>query len=425
MKKILAFILSISITISLIGCSGNSSQKNNTDTVGNISELTENTPILSKTNLNFGMWTDVGNDPNNIWHSRSALAFDDEYIYYSQNSSIYKVRYDGTGNIKIYNSDDNAEFLNVYKNALYFTLAGSKNIDRKHTHYYKIVKLDLSTLKETTIIEDTYQGYSRGYSFSSMLVANGFLLYAIHSNTDVESRYATAINLETNEPYYLTSGNSYKDIRFSVDENKNFYIFMKNSTPETIIHRINVKNLYHDVKTGYAPMFNLETVEELSASQSYSSYIFAPNGYSTTFYHGSSYNNYLWDDVDLEKKEHWPKVNIEINKESPYYSLHAENNTRFAIGINLLILADDLIMDTTNLGDKNGKTKIYMCEDFDTDNPKEVAKLDEINKILFNGTNNRFGVYKDSFYTIEGEKDNIYICKISSNGNLTKTKITK
>lgn len=415
MKKLLALLLAGVMLVGMAACGGEGSDEDSDkvseDKVSSIKD--NNVKKENNTFLEYGAFEDVGNDPNNLWMSYCAPAFDDNYIYYTyyakNSSSIYRMAYDGTENTKLsFKSDGDIEHLNVYDGYLYLGNSyGGGNA------YAKLVRINTDTL-ESEVVYEQVGSWSEGYEINAVYAAHGYVFFVVsggeYKNKTTE---IMALDPKTLECYGLISIEGERDAKFTSDNEGNIYAFVETAGSGSNERNILKMNVDEINRLGEEATM-LEVVSEKRLNV-YASHTFAPNGYCSF---SENYLSYYYADIDLDDRS----LSVgeddipNIAEDSEYASLYSSKNQRFAIDGNLVILDTRYKTATT----------IWYCKDMDVNNPVEITKVEGGTEGLNpfqNSKENLFGVHNDKVYIIETTDDANTLITINTDGTVTKNTV--
>lgn len=138
------------------------------------SELSKTTEVneLAKTQEKNEADRSYGNTINNLYKKNQVAEYNGYFFYSSENKKgLYKAKANGKDKEKL--NDDNATFINIYKDHIYYV----SKIDG--TFYYDLIQVDLDGVSNKTVIaKETTSAY----------ITDNKLLYSVHDSTDKNGR---------------------------------------------------------------------------------------------------------------------------------------------------------------------------------------------------------------------------------------------
>lgn len=361
---------------------------------------------------------DTGNDPNNIYQSMYCLAFDENHIYYSMNDELMQANLDGSDVKKL---GEGYGFLNVYDGFIYY----ARNYGT-YKSQAEIGRINLNTLEKEVIMERSLTNKYDRLSFSSVLIADGYLFYGLEQE-NISSENVTEggiIDLSDNQIYsYVIKETGKSGIKYTVSKDM-VYAFVKDSGDSASNDRIVYELDLNDIRNG-KPEFRQITEAEYYVS--YNTLIFFPKGIYRLINSDKSleYYKFLFEDIDGEKKE-WPissKIdsNLKDMTEEKMYRI-GYKNPHFVIGNNMIVLSytDSAYDDQKTFNKDYQDIEIYYYKNMDFENEKMLGNV-MVNAVIFDDENALYGIHDDTLYIIETLDDGGHnLVTISKDGNITR-----
>lgn len=359
------------------------------------------------TELVFGDLDNLGNNPNNLNQCPGGIAFDDEYIYFAdqstgnlQNNSISRVRYDGTGyevlpisDASYVGSHDDSLLLNIMDGYLYYVAAD--NIIKR----YEI---------ETGDIEIVMQSETNPAEITNMLIVDGYLYVVTDLGGD-----AYANKLE-------------KSARVDVCDLNTFGIltvFEEDELGETPIVTSDGKDVFFIYSTSYVKLYSIDIdkIDSYFETQSESEYysgsvvletvgdsyylkpiIFAKNGFMELLTTGESLYHlqidytgvsYLGETFGIVSS--FGNYDVDAGQDNYYMnSVNSGTGRRFAIGDSFILIS---------LGvDENGAASSSI-HDVVLFNNMDLTTPEVIYTSVGYWDYSMFGIHDDVLYLIEFE----------------------
>ncbi len=405
MKRILSLILAFVLIFALSACGeeekptvSGSGTNVNTDNISGVEDTTDKT---DKQTYNF---KNTGNHPNNLYHSQYTPAFDNNYIYFSDNG-IYRVDYNGLNKQKL--SENEAYRLNLLGGYLYYAFEDGIN------------RLNVETLAEETIVQT-----SDKEEILALLVVDEFVLYTVESGKTCLS-YALNLNDNTSLLLNTTDGDDYdtdvffsttKDavICFEYDSNRkssggkstimlsySFDMLKKATSSEDINGKSDALGTTRSTPSAW--QLASDGIYQLGYSSGLSSTV------SHNIYH------YSYDDIDYEKQE-WDCV-----KKSGFDGENAQSY--IGKGTSYMLKNNLLIFDTRcNADETDEEAEIHFFEDCDLGKGKILDEI-PIKRLYVNNQRGISGVHNDNMFIILKpylDVTNYTLIIVSTNGEIQK-----
>lgn len=385
------------------GSEGNSHAEDIPREDGHESRAEENDPREEKRGF-----SDVGNDPNNIWQSlrggfAGVMAFSDEHMYYSapnrvskEKSGLWKARLDGTGRTKL--SEDNVWCLNLYEGNLYGYVVGNASSKKKG----KILRINTDTGETETLAElDGVQ---------NMLAASGVLYYVL--NTSDTSMALYGIDLDTLQTYELTHCRKEGGSALTVGGDQLYVYVQTSSDYKYEIYTVSLQ----DVKSGIEPRPQCQSEENLGYPHGIS---FTPEGcfHVEPDKSGLTLRNYEKLDGENQRWEAEGAPYIECDRDWLFNGLASAAISampRFILGDNLVAMT--FVNDYTSYLTTNTENQeIYFFRNMDLSAGEVIAQVDLNAEI--------FGAWNNVFYVVEQLEDGERHCLVTvdADGNVSRT----
>lgn len=209
----------------------------------NASEPSKTTEVkeLAKTEEKNEADRSYGNTINNLYKKNQVAEYNGYFYYSSEDKNgLYKAKANGENKEKL--NDDNAAFINIYKDHIYYV----SKIDG--TFYYDLIQVDLDGVSNKTVIaKETTSAY----------ISDDKLMYTIHDSTDKNGKISITakekdlttgeikdINTDANT-FRILGGNRFINTIRGVDKyiKTSYGRQIPNSTPATI-NLISANNQY-------------------------------------------------------------------------------------------------------------------------------------------------------------------------------------
>lgn len=220
MKKILSFVLSLALILSLCACGENEPEDATQAATEAVEEKVDFTAL------------GLGNDPINFVNSAYSPAFDENYIYYNDapNNGIYRVNCKGNGKTLV--TEGKNMYLNIQGEFLYYVYNAG--------YVMEVYQINTETLEEERIFMDDGYNNSAIEPFT-MLATDNLIIYAY---SDGDAHAAMAYNMETKEHITLLGDwDAVSFITITADENKDIYIRRLFPDGRDDLHCVNLEDI--------------------------------------------------------------------------------------------------------------------------------------------------------------------------------------
>lgn len=247
MKKILSFVLSLALILSLCACGGNEPEDATQAATEEVEAAEEKVDFTA---------LGLGNDPVNFVNSAYSPAFDDEYIYYNDvlNDGIYRINHLGEDKTLI--AEGANMYLNIQGDFLYYVYDAE--------YVMEVYKVDTKTLEEERVFMDDGYNNSAIKPFT-MLVADNLIMYAYN---DLDAHAAMAYNMETKE--HITLLGDWDAVDFMsiiVDENRDVYIKRLFPDGTTDLHSVSLEAIKNYEKPNGGDMGDVAIAEAVGEGE--------------------------------------------------------------------------------------------------------------------------------------------------------------
>ena len=240
----------------------------------------------------------VGNNPNNFWQSEFAPAFDENYIYYvvqgKLSDKIYKIHYSGGIPELVIEEEEGCSYLNIYDGDLYYTVAGVNSAP-----FARVMKLDLETNEATVLFESTGKKLKNYFSFSSVLLADGYFFFAKIDEYIGDTLLMAVDITDPNKSYYLGYQSGDRGVEFTADSEGNVYALMKTDGSNANRRKLLKVNI-ESMKNNYAM---LEVVVGEKDLPPFATFVWGTNGYAS---YDGGYSNYYYSDINTAELKWYP-----------------------------------------------------------------------------------------------------------------------
>ncbi|MCC8015148.1 MAG: DUF5050 domain-containing protein [Ruminococcus sp.] len=362
--------------------------------------------------LIFGDLDNLGNNPNNLNQCPGGIAFDDEYIYYADNSagnveytSISRIHYDGTG-YEILPIEDvlgNEDLLLNIKDGYLYYVASDNSIKR-----YNI---------ETNGIEAVMQSDANPAEITNMLIVNDYLYVAIDLNKNTRANMAEksarvdVCDLNTFDTLTVCEKDGLASVPVVTSDGENVYLAY--STGKNKLYSIDVAKVkaYFENEATEEEYGENVALEITGSNYLNKSIILAKNGFMEVT------NN---DSVSYAQSDY---TGISYSGESfGLISSFADNEeyinqfSGMAMG-GKFIAENSLILIVSNSNDQD---EIVIFRDMDLNNPEIIYTFDAYWDYCM------FGIHDDMLYMIEFESKNgpVNLISIDAQGQIFTTSIS-
>lgn len=343
----------------------------------------EKEPVLS---ADFG---NVGNNPNNLYQTKGCPAFDSEHIYWCEDGNVIQARLDGSEASVI---GKGGVFLNVYDGWLY---AGDEK-----SSYVGIHRINLDTREEETIMEYAPIGSNPYPKFTSMLAAEGCLIYSLSNGSRTE---ISTLNLEDMMSLYqYSSAEGDEDVRLSVC-GSSVYAFLKDL--DTFDGRSVWKlDINEETLSPMTEGFRQLVTGERFRLGIYGTTIFNPDG---IYRYSEKNDNYLdarYEEIDPEEKTWFSYTKLCEGTEARV----AYKAPRFLLGNTMFLLEA-----------KEKEADIYKYDNFDFTSGQYVTTAG-VDAVFWNGEQAIYGVHENYLYLVEVKEEGTEIIRISPEGTVER-----
>lgn len=412
MKKFLSKMLLVLLcNIFLIGCGGSDSQKKS-DKKANNETMESSTEAVKQDGISFGELESVGNNIANlvnhqVSHHRSAIAFDDKYIYYlSENfdgeEGLWRIKQNGSDS-ENYIPDFFGTCFNIIDGVLYYkgsdsggVFIGSVNLANK----------EMKKLCNTGSIDELLVVNNKLYWTEYEKERVSVFTMSTQGTTQKKAIYSGYYDVVTGKGVLTTDG---KRIYFLSAVNRDeFQVLVTDATT-----------------TEDASHMEVLSKSTISGSPSIAhhgyKYICGANGFMATKYNVNSgittYDTLLFDEIkDNFKNSAW-KEQFTLDQTGEMAWLDA-NRAKYGIG-NSIIAVDEFTADPFKYNpedkEKEGLMTVYFIQDMDIENSNVIYEYHDDNFLSA-------GVNKDIFYLILKTDSGINFVTVDKEGVVTEIK---
>lgn len=369
--------------------------------------------------LGFADVQNVGNNPNNLWQSEDSPAFDDDYIYYALNENLYRVGYDGKNSEKI--AGDVEGLLNVYDGFVYTYESGSAG-----NPFVKIKRINTETKAEEVILEKTGSKWREDYGVGALLVYDGYVFCLIYDEGNTNRTYIYAIDLTDMSNYLIHYESEARYAEFTVDTSGNLYAVIKangSNANERKILRVNTASLRENAQS-----VSMEVLVDETNLGVYAAIMHGSGGLLRLASNPPSYREYYFSKIDVDKKEWFSSGGDygEFNskdKNADEYTIVTSRNQRYYIDGNVVIFVTDILYtDSDIIGDDQENVRVYMCENMNFKEPKEIGTVYGLN--LFDNGSNIMGAHNGKVYVVEKKDTETNLVIIDQAGVINRVAIS-
>lgn len=412
MKRILAIFLSAVIALSFAGCGGNGTDKKAGEAAtGAVSTGGNEQPVQETKEIKytFSDFNSLGNEPAGFYNSYNAPAFDDNYIYYYDDHSFYKVDYNGQNPTEIGYQSNTAQFMNMYNGYLYYVVADA---NKQWNDMLKFYRLDIATGESELLFSDDLG--DAGWKILSMLIYKDYLFYASTTEKYKDAvggwsgrnyTQAMAYNLNTGETKTIYAERlAAETASFTVDEYDNIYLYVEK-----------IVNPEDDINDTYLEITSLDDIKNGKTATEVD--IGLRIGSKDILYPGGL--------INIDSEAFARRDYAAVNKESGDWQRDGSSVIKFNKAVENIdvvtgmpytqrwMIDDSLIVLKGVMGDEHNE--IYIAKHLD------FSKIDLVHETHGNiFMTMGYGIHNDKFYFLEkdfGNDDIKYLVVIDSDGN--------